>query len=110
MSSLSTFKSPFPAVPVPQTSVWHHIVEQSKKYPRNTTAHIDAVTGASVDRGTFERQCLELASALRQVDKKGLVGLQRGSVVTVFSPNSVLYPRVKLALVCITSICGYYND
>lgn len=99
MASLSAFKSPFPPAFVPETSLWHHISKQGTNYPRETIAHIDAVTGHEVDRDAFEKQCLELASALRQVETKGLVKLERGSTVTVFSPNSILYPRVQLALV-----------
>jgi hypothetical protein len=95
----STFKSPYPTVPVPETSIWQHVISQSKKYSTTTIAYVDAVTGASVNRETVEQECLLLASALRQVEKKGLVALERGSVVAVFSPNSFLYPKVQLALV-----------
>jgi len=105
----ATFRSPYPPISIPKTSFFQFLVEGGAKYPSSTPAYIDGVTGETVNRGTLERECLSLASALLNADKHGLLGLSRGSVIAVFSPNSLLYPKVILSLGA-AGICGAYAN
>jgi hypothetical protein len=97
----SEFSSPYPQVDVPKTSYFQYLFEHGRKsgYDPSTPAHIDGITGETCTREQLEQDCLLLASAFRNVHRKGLVGLNRGSVVLVFSPNSILYPKIQFTLV-----------
>ncbi|KAI0704341.1 AMP binding protein [Cytidiella melzeri] len=97
---LSEFKSPYPLVHIPKTSYYQYLVDHGSraKFSPSTPAHVDGVTGETFTRSALEQGCLLWASAFRNVEQKGLLGLGRGSVVLVFSPNTILYPRIQFAL------------
>ncbi len=101
MSPLSEFKSPYPPVQVPETSYYAFLVKHGiqSRYSPDTPAQIDGITGEARSRGQLEEECLLLASGFRNIHRKGLEELRRGSVVLVFSPNSILYSLIQLALV-----------
>lgn len=97
------FRSPHPLIPesnFPKTSLSDLLFTNAAiKYSPDSTAFIDGLSGETVSIGDFQRECLLLAAALQQVHQKGLLPLSRGGTVCVFSPNSLVYPKVMFALV-----------
>lgn len=94
------FKSPYLSVDIPRCSFVQHLFTDGKtRFSRSAPAYVDGVTGETCSRGQLESEALALAGAFRNVGLLGLVGLSRGSTVTVFSPNSLVYPKIIHALV-----------
>ncbi|KAI0345623.1 acetyl-CoA synthetase-like protein [Trametopsis cervina] len=106
----SQISSPYPKVTVPQTSYYQHVLTKSKEFSPGSPAFIDGITGETLTRGEVEKECFLLASAFRNVHKKGLVGLNKGSVVLFFSPNTTLYPRIQFALGAAGIVPGHTNS
>ena len=96
--------SPIPAlhppVHMPEQSFYDFVVRNDATFDVASSVVIDGASGETMTREALKTRVLALASSLKNIDKAGLVGLKRGSTVTVFSPNSMLYPVIMLALVC----------
>lgn len=103
--SMSPFSSPYPAVSLPCTSFYEHIQQNDGTHPADRAVCTDGITGETLSRTAFRKQALELASSLRRVDEAGLLPIHKGSIVTVFSPNSLLYTLLIVALVSGSILC-----
>ena len=79
------FRSPYPDVVIPETSVTTYVLSGSQEFA-GKTALIDGTTGATTSYG-------ELADAIRRV-AGGLAarGFGKGDVLGIYSPNTVEYP------------------
>ncbi len=79
------FRSPYPDVVIPETSVTTYVLRGSQEFG-GKTALIDGTTGATTSYG-------ELADAIRRV-AGGLAarGFGKGDVLGIYSPNTVEYP------------------
>lgn len=97
---MAPFYSPHPPITVPEESYATFLLKEDKPYPSDFPAYVDGITGQTYARKVYKDEVMVLAYGLRNVERLGLLGLHRGSTAVVFSPNSLLYPVVMLALVC----------
>jgi acyl-CoA synthetase (AMP-forming)/AMP-acid ligase II len=79
------FRSPYPDVVIPQTSVTTHVLRGAEGFGSGT-ALIDGITGATMSYA-------ELAGAIRRT-AGGLAarGFGKGDVLAIYSPNTLDYP------------------
>ena len=98
---MTRFTSPHPPIDVDacRKSFAALLLERDAKLPDDMPAYIDGISGEIVSRAAHRARAFSIASALRNLQTVGLQPLGRGSTVLVFSPNSVLYPAVMMALV-----------
>ena len=95
---MAPFKSPYPPVAFPEESYATYLLRDDP-YAPDTAAYIDGVSGAITTRRDQKGLVMALARGLRNVEQIGLLPLRRGSTVVVYSPNSLLYPVVMMAMV-----------
>ena len=79
------FRSPYPDVTIPETTVTTFVLRCAQELAERT-ALIDGTTGATMSYG-------ELAAAIRRA-AGGLAarGFEKGEVLAIYSPNTVPYP------------------
>ena len=94
---MAPFKSPYPPVSFPDESYATFLLRDT--YSPDTAAYIDGITGESVTRKEQKARVMSLARGLRNVERVGLLPLHKGTNVVVYSPNSLLYPVVMIAMV-----------
>lgn len=99
----SRFASPFPSIPLEpcQQSLYAFTLEREAMRDPDQTCYIDASTGEVVTRAEHWKRVLYYAAALRNLEAAGLLDLKKGTTALVFSPNSVLYPALIYAFVCL---------
>jgi len=73
------YTSPHPPVTLAEESVFSYIFPEQPKFPEESLAFIDAVSGRSFTRGQLRDNALRLGWGL-----KNKLGLKRGDTVMVF--------------------------
>ena len=90
------YHSPIPDLSLPDESLYTFLFEGKvdREIPATTRIFIDAPTGRTVTRAEFKTLCLSFAWGLRNLfaNKLGGVGITRGDIVMIFSPNSFAWP------------------
>jgi len=74
-------KSPYEAVPIPETNFYSHVFQHFSKYGKKT-ALVDGVTGREYSYNEVQESVVNMASGLVRS------GLQKGDVLALVSPNS----------------------
>ena len=96
--AMAPFTSPYPPIDAPKESYATFLLKDDPYHPE-TPAYIDGISGQTNTRRAHREQVMTLAAGLRNVEQVGLLPLRKGSIVVVFSPNSLLYPVVMMAMV-----------
>ena len=98
---MTRFTSPFPPIDIDVCRRCYAtaLFAKDASLPSNMPAYIDGLTGEVTTRAEHRERCFSLAAAFRNLRQVGMEELVRGSTLLVFSPNTVLYPAVMLALV-----------
>jgi 4-coumarate--CoA ligase len=88
------YTSPYPPVKLVSQSLYTFLFSDTTfASAANDPAFIDAETGETVTRADVKRLTLEFAYGARNhLHKMGGPKLQRGSIILIFSPNSIAYP------------------
>jgi acyl-CoA synthetase (AMP-forming)/AMP-acid ligase II len=81
------FESPFPPVEIPDVSLPDWVLRSAAERGDHP-ALIDGRTGQAVSYADYARQVDRLAAGLAEL------GLRKGDVLALFSPNSLVYPIV----------------
>ena len=78
------FRSAVPDIEIPSLGVYQYTTRNENRIDDSKPVYIDAETGAEMTFGTIKRDSKRLAAGLQ--DK---LGLKKGDVVAVLSPNQV---------------------
>jgi 4-coumarate--CoA ligase len=98
-----TYSSSYPSVPLCRRSVFTHLLGVSPSspgtiggFPASSPAFIDALSGATISRGTLRSYALQLGFSLHNLPSP----LEnRTKTVLIFSPNSITWPVMILGVV-----------
>ncbi|OAX43714.1 AMP binding protein [Rhizopogon vinicolor AM-OR11-026] len=98
-----TYQSSYPPVPLCRRSIFTHLLGISPSspstvggFPASSPAFIDALSGATITRGTLRSHALQLAFSLHNLPSP-LVN--RTKTVLIFSPNSITWPAMIFGVV-----------
>ena len=78
-------RCPYPDVPIPETNVFSHVFGNFDKFVGSSPALVDGLSGVEVSYNEMLDLTSRTSSGLRRL------GLQKGDVVTLCSPNSIDY-------------------
>lgn len=106
-ANMPPFKSPYPPIIVRDESYATYLFRNEHKFSADSPAYVDGITGQTTTRWAQRTQAIALARSLRNAHQAGLLPLRRGSGVIVFSPNSLLYPVVMMAMVRVQRFLSY---
>ena len=88
---MAIYRSPFPSIDVPPRPLADFVLETA--VPRGARpALIDGVTGRTITYAELPRLVARVAASLAKL------GLRKGDVCAIFSPNTLEYPLTVLAL------------
>ncbi|GAA5994722.1 hypothetical protein JCM5350_001479 [Sporobolomyces pararoseus] len=88
------FESPWPKVELPECSVWEKVWSNPRNKSDKDLAVIDGPSGRTLSRGQLRELSQKTAHGFRRS------GLNPGSVVLLFSPNTFYYHMIVLAAQC----------
>jgi len=83
-------RSTVPDVTIPSLGLYQYATRNENRIDDNKPVFIDAVTGAEMTFGEFKRDSKRLAAGLQNK-----LGLKKGDVVAIFSPNQVRFKDIK---------------
>ncbi|GAA6027274.1 hypothetical protein JCM8097_002547 [Rhodosporidiobolus ruineniae] len=92
---MSVITSPWPAVELPECSVWEKVWSIPKGRKDTDAAVIDGLTGRVLSRADLRTLSQRLAHGFQHTAR-----LSPGDVVLLFSPNSFYYHAIVLATQC----------
>ncbi|CAG8605429.1 3264_t:CDS:10 [Paraglomus occultum] len=93
------FRSAFPDIEIPSLGVYQYATRNINGIDDSKPLIIDGVTGAEMTFGEFKRDSKRLAAGLQ--DK---LGLKKGDVVAIFSPNQIDYAVVFFGIIAAGAI------
>lgn len=95
---MKIYTSPYPPIHIYEESVVTFLFETNfLKFPPSSPAYIDAPTGQCITRGQFKSLALEVGWGLREgISRLGGIPLSRGSIIMLFSPNTLIWPVIML--------------
>ncbi|KAJ7295283.1 hypothetical protein O6H91_Y200900 [Diphasiastrum complanatum] len=110
-ASDGVYRSHRPQIQVPPphmdiaSFLFHNTTQQQQQSPSfaNKIAVVDAITGQSLTFSELKRNANSLAAGLAQL------GVSRGHVVLILSPNSIHFPVILLAVASIGAILTTVN-
>ena len=95
-------RSPFSNVDIPEANIYDFITNKFDKF-RTNTALVDGISHEGITYDKLQNDIIKVSSALREM------GLSKGDVVTLCSPNCVDYPKLFLATVAAGGIVSTCN-
>ncbi|KAJ7449083.1 AMP binding protein [Mycena galericulata] len=114
--SPTVYKSPFPDVDIPQSSIFTHLFASRTPaggdvggFPGSTKAFIDAASGACITRQQLLDFSLRFGFGLR-THPRTAPSAKRGNTVLIYSPNSLAWPVVLFGSVAAGLRCTLANS
>ncbi|CAG8540944.1 105_t:CDS:10 [Paraglomus occultum] len=88
------FRSALPDIEIPSLGVYQYATRNVNRIDDSKPVYIDAVTGAELTFGDLKRDSKRLAAGLQD-----RLGLKKGNVVAVISPNQIDYAVVFFGII-----------
>jgi len=86
----AVYRSLFPDVELPNVAVHEYVLAQAAER-RDNVALIDGISGKSISYGQLDEMVRRLATGF------ATLGVTKGDVIALFSPNTILFPVVFFA-------------
>jgi 4-coumarate--CoA ligase len=103
---MHVYKSLYPPTPLPESSIFTHVLPAQSSLNPDSAAFIDGVTGRIITRRQFRGEALAFAWGLSVgLSDFSRTNLKRGDRIMVFSPNDVAYPLIIFGAVRFPSHC-----
>lgn len=104
--STSIYRTTFPSSPsIPHSHALSlpHFLLSHLPSPPSKPAFVDAITGETLTYSSLHKLTISMANSLRSL------GLNRGDVVLVLSPNSLHFPALSLAILSLGAVFSPAN-